>query len=128
MFGETSRAAANRQRVPPSEPSGDPDDSSSSEEDEENENEGGNEEEEEEEEEEEQDVFANIAKPPFGLTEEFIRYLDTVVDTLKAYSMKEWDVWCVIKGYTGHAWDEYGGDWLMAGTIPDKPANIPNND
>ncbi|KAK3252764.1 hypothetical protein CYMTET_37958 [Cymbomonas tetramitiformis] len=113
MFGETSRAAANRQRVPASEPSGDPDDSSSSEEDEGNEgDEGEEEQEEEEQEEEEQDVFANIAKPDFGITESFLMYLDNVVEIIKGDYMKEWDTWCVVKAYTHHAWDEYGGDWV----------------
>ncbi|KAK3253678.1 hypothetical protein CYMTET_37080 [Cymbomonas tetramitiformis] len=108
MFGETSRAATNRQRVPAREPEGDPNDSSSSEEDEGNEGDEGD----EEQEEEEQDVFAGIAKPPLSHTDDFLMYLDTVVNKLKEYAMGEWDVWCVIKGYTNHAWDEYGGDWV----------------
>ncbi|KAK3243741.1 hypothetical protein CYMTET_25632 [Cymbomonas tetramitiformis] len=105
------RAATNRQRVSAKEPSEEPDDSSSSKAHEENENESCDEEQEEEEKEEE-DVFANIAKPDFGITESFLKYLDNVVEIIKGDYMKEWDTWCVAKAYTHHAWDEYGDDWV----------------
>ena len=60
----------------------------------------------------EEDRFAAFPKPEFGITEPFLKYLDSVVDIVKGDFMGEWDVWCVIKGYTGHAWDTHGGDWV----------------